>query len=546
MITFAATEVAKMLEDFCESQELERFHSYLETKGGKSTISVISTDTRKGAQHQAEKSVDDLTCFVTLPGKFTPVQQIEAAIEAGYDIVFTDVTSSDTVKIATRNSHLVFLNQGKDTTTWLQTLAKAVRLAVNPLVIAITGSSGKTSLKDILNNIFRGVYGEQVLATKGNYNNHLGVALTLLELTHEHKVAIVEHGANHAGEIDLTTRISLPHLAAINNVQLAHTEGFGNLEGVGLAKAEIFNHLQENGIRVVNLDSHTNSQMFDVQDQQQVVTVSASQATAQAKLDLDSAQLEVSGSRFIYKLDSLHIPAYSCKLDCQEQELSVPSVEVSTNCVGKHQCYNVSVALTLALASGLVTLEQALAGVQNVVMAKGRAQHTQVNTRVLVIDDTYNANVGSMLAACELLELHAKEQRVIVTGTFAELHASEIQLIYKNLFTKIAQQITANREPILAIGAFKWLTEAEFDASNECHVDLNPIKQQYPALERNIMARGIEFARKMDPQDILNKVVHLYDQLAIQPGQLVFLFKGSNSSRISKTCADFITHVTSC
>lgn len=546
MITFAAVEVAKMLEDFCDSYELERFYKYLETKGGNSTISIVSTDTRKSAQHQAEKSETDLTCFVTLPGRFSPVKQIEAAIEAGYDIVFTDVASLETVKIAPQNSHIVFLNKEKDTTTWLQKIAKAVRLAVNPLVIAITGSSGKTSLKDILNNIFRGVYGDQVLATKGNYNNHLGVALTLLELTHEHKVAIVEHGANHAGEIDLTTRLSLPHLAAINNVQLAHTEGFGDLEGVGRAKAEIFNHLQDNGIRVVNLDSHTNSQMFALKQQQQVVTLSSNQEQALASLDLNSAQLEVAGSRFYYKLEELHIPAYKCKLECQEQVVSVPKVEVATNCVGKHQCYNVSVALTLALASGLVSLEQALEGVKNVAMAKGRAQHTQVNTRVLVIDDTYNANVGSMLAACELLELHAKEQRVMVTGTFAELHASEIQLIYKNLFIKIAQQLTANRDPILAIGAFRWLTESEFDVNNECHVDLNPIKQEYPALERNIMARGIEFARTMDPQDILNKVVHLYDQLSIQPGQLVFLFKGSNSSRISKTCADFIHHVTSC
>ena len=140
-----------------------------------------------------------------------------------------------------------------DTRYGLGQLGAMVRNRVAPKVIAITGSCGKTTVKEMCAAILsqRG----SVLATQGNLNNEIGVPLTLLRLTPEHQFAVLELGANHPGEIAWTTSLARPDVALINNVAAAHLEGFGSLQGVALAKSEIFTGLVEQGVAVVNADS---------------------------------------------------------------------------------------------------------------------------------------------------------------------------------------------------------------------------------------------------------------------------------------------------
>ncbi len=128
-------------------------------------------------------------------------------------------------------------------------LAAAVKNEVKPKTIAITGSSGKTTVKEMIATILREhLQGEgQVLATQGNFNNDIGVPLTLLRLTHAHKYAVLELGANHRGEIAYTTSLTKPDVALINNVAPAHVEGFGDICGVARAKMEIFRELDAAG-----------------------------------------------------------------------------------------------------------------------------------------------------------------------------------------------------------------------------------------------------------------------------------------------------------
>ena len=121
-------------------------------------------------------------------------------------------------------------------------------------VIAITGSNGKTTTKELFNAVLSKKY--NTLATKGNLNNHIGVPLTLLKLNNSHELAIIEMGANHQGEIELLSRIAAPTIGLITNIGKAHLEGFGGIEGVIKGKTELYRFLEkQNGLIVYNADN---------------------------------------------------------------------------------------------------------------------------------------------------------------------------------------------------------------------------------------------------------------------------------------------------
>lgn len=142
----------------------------------------------------------------------------------------------------------------KDTRLALGQLAAWVREQVPARVVALTGSSGKTSVKEMVAAILRQC--GKVLYTAGNFNNDIGVPLTLLRLTPEYDFAVIELGANHIGEIAYTTDLSRPESALVNNLAAAHLEGFGSLAGVAQAKGEIFAGLPANGTAIINADSN--------------------------------------------------------------------------------------------------------------------------------------------------------------------------------------------------------------------------------------------------------------------------------------------------
>lgn len=142
----------------------------------------------------------------------------------------------------------------KNTSLALGQIAAWVRKKTNAQILAITGSCGKTSVKEMTASILR--KNGNTISTIGNFNNHIGVPLTLLQLNHLHKYAVIELGANKPGEISYTSNMSQPEIILINNIQYAHLQGFKSLFGVSQAKSEIFSGLQPNGIVVINLDSH--------------------------------------------------------------------------------------------------------------------------------------------------------------------------------------------------------------------------------------------------------------------------------------------------
>lgn len=284
----------------------------------------------------------------------------------------------------------------------LGALGAAVKAEVQPKSVAITGSSGKTTVKEMVAAILRhapSVDGD-VLATLGNFNNDIGVPLTLLRLTHAHRYGVFELGANHRGEIAYTTGLVRPDVAMINNVAPAHVEGFGDICGVAKAKTEIFRGLGEQGIALTNADSEFH----------------------------DYWQRELAGQHWqTFGLGTerpADYQAHDIELNedgCAQCRVTTPDGEYSLTLPvpGRHNVANALAAIALCRGLGL-PMAEILSGFQHMQSVPGRMlQHTPWS-HVRLIDDTYNANVGSAKAAIDVLA-SLPGRRIFVLGDMGEL-----------------------------------------------------------------------------------------------------------------------------
>jgi UDP-N-acetylmuramoyl-tripeptide--D-alanyl-D-alanine ligase len=285
----------------------------------------------------------------------------------------------------------------EDTTLALGLLGAAVKAKVAPKTVGITGSSGKTTVKEMVAAILsrRG----KVLATKGNFNNDLGVPMTLLRLEQHHEFAVIEMGANHLGEIAYTTNLVKPDVATIVNATAAHLEGFGSLLGVARAKSEIFKGLSEKeGLAIINADSQFSDYWLGKLKYNKVQTFSAEK------------QADVYAEDIILGLDG-----------CAQFELVTPKgrIAISLSLPGAHNVSNALVAAALALQVG-ATLQDVREGLRDMPHVAGRLHVKQLTNQVKILDDTYNANVGSVHAAIDLLSSFAG-RKILVLGDMAEL-----------------------------------------------------------------------------------------------------------------------------
>ncbi len=271
-------------------------------------------------------------------------------------------------------------------------------------LVAITGSSGKTSVKEMLASILRGR--GKVLATRGNLNNEIGVPLTLLELEADHRYGVIELGASGAGEIAYTVGLTRPAVAVLNNAGGAHLEGFGSLQGVVKAKGEIFTGLAEEGIGVVNLDD-PNAPVW-LQQLQGRRSLTFSLCSPRADLFASHLQLNDDG-------------CYSFVLNSHQAEQPL-----SLKVMGQHMVANALAAAAAAQALGL-SLQEIADGLQRFSAVAGRLVVTTTAAGVRVIDDSYNANPDSVKAAISVLK-DLPGERVLVLGGMAELGAEAAEL----------------------------------------------------------------------------------------------------------------------
>lgn len=283
-----------------------------------------------------------------------------------------------------------------DTRAGLGRLATTWRAKYATPMIAVTGSNGKTTVKEMLGTIL-GQSGP-VLVTKGNLNNEIGVPLTLLRLEDKHRYAVIEMGANGPGEIKYLSSLVKPQVAIITNAAPAHLEGFGDISGVARAKGEIFSNLVDDGTAVINADDSRVGLWRVMVGKHRCVSFGIHNPA-----DYTAREMHVNPF-FGYSFE-MHTPA--------------GFIDINLRLPGKHNIMNALAASAGAQAVGL-NLSEIKSGLEAMQAVKGRLQMKKGIHRSLVIDDTYNANPGSMRPVFEVLAAH-RGRKILVLGDMGEL-----------------------------------------------------------------------------------------------------------------------------
>ncbi len=287
-----------------------------------------------------------------------------------------------------------------DTKRALGELAAAWRVQFDLPLIAVTGSNGKTTVTQMIASILRVVSPECSLATQGNLNNDIGVPLTLLRLRPEHKIAVIELGMNHPGEIAYLSSLTQPTVAVVNNAQREHQEFMHTVEAVAQENGAVISALPMNGVAVYPIDDAYSSLWRGLSGRREQIGFSGGAMPADV-----TASAEWMNAAWRLRL-ATPLGSASCRL----------------RIAGRHNVKNALAATCAALGAG-VSLESIVAGLEAFEAVKGRSRATQVQSKgrtINLIDDTYNANPDSVLAAIDVLcELPAPH--LLVLGDMGEV-----------------------------------------------------------------------------------------------------------------------------
>lgn len=293
----------------------------------------------------------------------------------------------------------------------LQQVARHHRKQFRIPVIALTGTNGKTTTKELIAACLRKKY--NVIATEGNLNNHIGVPLTLLRINQQTQAAVIEMGASNPGEIAVLVKLACPSFGLVTNVGKAHLQGFGSLEGVMATKGELYDDLDAHRkIAFVNMDNPLLVKMAGQRQRMQIVPYGVSNDGARVIVD-------EGGSPFL----SLVVPnpCFTAVEENREEEW----LTVKTNLIGSYNADNVLAALCVASYMD-VPAADAIAAIGEYVPSNNRSQLTRTERNTLVVD-AYNANPTSMRAAIENFAMLKMPAKVLLLGDMLELGQDSIQ-----------------------------------------------------------------------------------------------------------------------
>lgn len=334
--------------------------------------SKVSIDTRK---------IETNSFFVAIKGeRFDANTFAKEALEKGASFVVIDNANYYI------DERTILVNDSLET---LQELAKFHRQFLNIPIIALTGSNGKTTTKELINVVLSKKFDTK--ATVGNLNNHIGVPLTLLSFTKETQIGIIEMGANHQKEIEFLCEIAQPDYGYITNFGKAHLEGFGGVEGVIKGKSEIYTYLKSNNKLVfVNLDDKIQSQKSVAFNR-----ITFSQKDKSATVFIES----ITANSFV-KIKTL-------------------GVEINSHLIGLYNANNINAAITIGCYFKVPIID-IKAAIESYVPENNRSQLLTKGSNEIILD-AYNANPSSMLVALENFIQLDKTNKCVIIGDMYEL-----------------------------------------------------------------------------------------------------------------------------
>lgn len=343
---------------------------------------IVTTDSR---------SVPEGSIFFALKGaRFNGNKYAKDALQKGASYAVID----EAAYADAQNQQLILVD---DVLQTLQKLANYHRMQLNIPVIGITGSNGKTTTKELLNAVLSTQF--KTSFTAGNFNNHIGVPLTLLRIPKDTEIAIVEMGANHQGEIALLSTIAAPTHGIINNIGKAHLEGFGGVEGIKKGKSELYAYLAaNNGVAFVNTDLPFLKELAQQRGVKNVTAYQNHQALDTA-IDLKTTD-----------------PFVQFEMQHTDNE---DIIKVESHLIGQYNFYNILTAIAIGRFFE-VALEQIKVAIESYIPQNNRSQIIQRDTNTIILD-AYNANPTSIQHAIEHFATVNAARKIVILGDMLEL-----------------------------------------------------------------------------------------------------------------------------
>lgn len=328
---------------------------------------------------------------------------VTGLVESGIKGFIIDKNKADQFPVKTWGENGITCIAVDNTVKALGDLAHSQRMAAGVKVIAVTGSSGKTSTRSMITSILKQQY--LTHATSGNFNNEIGLPLTLLKLSEKHEWAVVELGMNAPGEIARLGKISAPDIGIIINVGNAHLEGLGSIENIAKAKAELLSTINQNGTAIVNCMIPLFSELTMDINTELVIFGNSSGS------HLKSSEVELNNGCVSFNI-----------------ETKESSTKVTLKTPGTFMVENALAAAAAGISAG-VGMTKIVTGLESFSPVKGRMNVVETKKGSFVIDDTYNANPDSMKAALSTLKkLKGENKGYFISGDMLELGESTTKL----------------------------------------------------------------------------------------------------------------------
>lgn len=443
-----------MIREFNISELIDVLSADL--KGADVAVKNISTDTR---------NIQKGDLFVALKGhnfnghKFLAQAKASGAVAAVVDELVEDDGGLPLLCVA-------------DALIALGKIAAWNRQQFKGLVTAVTGSAGKTSVKSMMADVLSA--SGNVLATKGNLNNHIGAPLTLLELDEAVTNAVIELGASGQGEIDYTAQLTQPDIAVITNVSGAHLEGFGSIEIIAQTKGEIIDAVHDGGYVVLNHDDQFFAQWVERAKGRQVVSFGHHE-------DADVRAINI----------NCHENGCDFDVVVKANQEGDQQVSVKLPLLGEHNVMNALAAIGVGISAG-IKLEVIAEKLASLSAVAGRMQWRESESGVRILDDSYNASPASVKAAIDVIKLW-KDKAWLVLGDMAELGA-ESKHIHEEIGEYAKQEGLSN---FVAVGKYcRYAVEAFGDGGHwfAHQADLIKFLQKTVQVDHVILVKGARSA----------------------------------------------------